>query len=323
MTNAGMDFSTTSTRPPYNAVVMRIASPTFGYWLRQAIGALAAVDHIACGEAGEAHWNTQPIRRQRGGDRRHPMGLHSDDSMEICMAVAGYGFIDIDTRRFRLRTPSLVAVPQGVAHSEGCLRHDRAYTAVWMWMRAKQMTLYVSQYQPRRGWRCPWFGKAPVAVSRRVGAWFNKERTLNQSWLERWRGELLAVLSHLHQKEIDRAARPRSPGGELGEDQLRVVEWVRGYLDRSYAQSVTLDHVAELAGYSPNYLDALYARWAGAGIRASLIQRRMDRAMTLVRRTTLPFGEIAGKVGYGDALYFSRAFRKYHGLSPTEARNDA
>jgi AraC-like DNA-binding protein len=299
------------------------AAPTPGYWLRQAINALAATEQIQVGERGDAHWNTQPMRRQRGGDRRHPMGLHSDDSLEICMAVAGDGFIDIESTRYRLRMPSFVAVPQGVKHSEGCLRHDRSYTAIWMWMRGGQLSVYLSQYLPRRGWRCPWFAKAPASVSRRLGHWFNRTDALDQDWLEHLRGELFTAMGRIYRSEIDIESADgnrRSQDATFSEDHLRVVEWVQGYLDRSYTQPVTLDHVATLAGYSPNYLDALYSRWAGIGIRASLIERRMERAMTLCRETMLSFKAIAEKVGYGDALYFSRAFRKYHGLSPTEAR---
>jgi len=48
---------------------------------------------------------------------------------------------------------------------------------------------------------------------------------------------------------------------------------------------------------------------------------RMNQASILLKNTHLPVSEIANKVGYPDALNFSKAFKKSYGINPTNYRN--
>jgi two-component system response regulator YesN len=44
----------------------------------------------------------------------------------------------------------------------------------------------------------------------------------------------------------------------------------------------------------------------------------MDKAKQLLLQSTLAVSEVAFAVGYTDPNYFSEAFRKYEGVSPSE-----
>ena len=50
---------------------------------------------------------------------------------------------------------------------------------------------------------------------------------------------------------------------------------------------------------------------------AYLIQTRMDRAKSLLQDEELSVQEVAYLCGYDDPLYFSRAFSRLYGLSPS------
>jgi len=47
----------------------------------------------------------------------------------------------------------------------------------------------------------------------------------------------------------------------------------------------------------------------------------MARARQLLDVTDATIAEIAHEVGYADAFYFSRHFRRHHGMSPSEYRD--
>jgi len=47
---------------------------------------------------------------------------------------------------------------------------------------------------------------------------------------------------------------------------------------------------------------------------------RMEEGARLLRETLLPVGEISERLGFSDQLYFSRCFRRFAGVSPTEYR---
>ena len=50
---------------------------------------------------------------------------------------------------------------------------------------------------------------------------------------------------------------------------------------------------------------------------------RMKKACHLLRSTLLPVGEIAEMLGFSDMLYFSKKFRVFTGVSPTDYRKQA
>ena len=48
---------------------------------------------------------------------------------------------------------------------------------------------------------------------------------------------------------------------------------------------------------------------------------RMHRACLLLRETSLSVGAVSTSLGYSNQLYFSRAFRRHTGQTPTEYRS--
>lgn len=48
---------------------------------------------------------------------------------------------------------------------------------------------------------------------------------------------------------------------------------------------------------------------------------RIDRAVELLQQTDIPVREIAVRVGYTDANYFTKVFKRHLGVTPTEYRN--
>ncbi len=50
---------------------------------------------------------------------------------------------------------------------------------------------------------------------------------------------------------------------------------------------------------------------------------RLEKAKDLLINTNYPIYEIANKVGYSDANYFSRSFSKIYGISPSQCRKEA
>lgn len=52
-------------------------------------------------------------------------------------------------------------------------------------------------------------------------------------------------------------------------------------------------------------------------------QIRLEKAKELLLKTNIPINEVAYKVGYSDANYFSRSFSKIYGLPPSQFRQPA
>lgn len=84
-----------------------------------------------------------------------------------------------------------------------------------------------------------------------------------------------------------------------------------------------VDEVAAIVGLSASHLSALFRAATGGGPLHFHTGVKMARARELLDSTTLGIAEVAARVGYVDALYFSRQFRRHHGASPSEYRAQA
>ena len=71
----------------------------------------------------------------------------------------------------------------------------------------------------------------------------------------------------------------------------------------------------------PNYLSRLFKRITGEGCNEYIVRKRIEKAKALLEATTMKIGEIAQTVGYTDMNYFSLAFKKHTGMSPTKYRS--
>lgn len=94
---------------------------------------------------------------------------------------------------------------------------------------------------------------------------------------------------------------------------IRVVEdLVRRQPDIPYSVA----EIAVAARVTPNYFSSLFHDYTGQTFSEFLGEKRMAAAKKLLGDLTLNISEVAFRVGYGDAGYFTRRFRQATGVSP-------
>jgi AraC family transcriptional regulator, transcriptional activator of pobA len=87
-----------------------------------------------------------------------------------------------------------------------------------------------------------------------------------------------------------------------------------------FATPLTIEDVARRLALSPRQLQRVFANVEGVGFREYLCELRMAHAAALLAATDLPITEIARRVGYRNASQFSKAFKRVHGVKPSDAR---
>lgn len=96
-----------------------------------------------------------------------------------------------------------------------------------------------------------------------------------------------------------------------------VSEQILSYMD-AHSDEVTLKNIAMHFGYHPNYLSAMLRRETGRTFSEILLEKRMERAVLLMKNTTLSIEEISAMLGYGNHSNFYKAFKTYYGTTPRE-----
>jgi AraC family transcriptional regulator of arabinose operon len=110
-----------------------------------------------------------------------------------------------------------------------------------------------------------------------------------------------------------------NPLGERIRIDLRI-QRVLNYLSAKYMNAVTVEMLASLANLSPSRFAVLFKNEVGCAPIAYLERCRISQAERFLKWTKLPVSEIAEKVGFNSPFYFSKTFRKHHGIAPREYR---
>lgn len=106
------------------------------------------------------------------------------------------------------------------------------------------------------------------------------------------------------------------------EDVHYTISNARHYIDEHLAEDISVSSIAESLYITPNYFSRLFKRITGEGCNEYIVRKRIEKAKSLLETTSIKTGKIAMMVGYRDTNYFSLAFKKHTGKSPTKYREE-
>jgi len=92
-------------------------------------------------------------------------------------------------------------------------------------------------------------------------------------------------------------------------------------VDAEYAAELSLDDIARRVASSRRQLQRAYAEIGRTTFREHLTAVRMERAGELLDRRGVTIREVAHRVGYRQPAQFAKAFRRHHGVAPSDFRH--
>jgi AraC family transcriptional regulator len=117
---------------------------------------------------------------------------------------------------------------------------------------------------------------------------------------------------------VDRSAIMPEPSNGLSRERLKRV---RDYIETHLDDRLTLTDLAGVACLSPYHFSRSFKQAVGIGPQRYVMQRRLERAKTLMRRTNQPLAEIAQRVGFSDQSHLTSIFRRETGVTPGRYRS--
>ncbi len=100
--------------------------------------------------------------------------------------------------------------------------------------------------------------------------------------------------------------------------KTRVVSEIKQYICTHINEKLTLNDVALIYNFSPNYMSQLFAKYGDSGFVEFVTETRVANAKTMLAQGDLKIYEIADALGFESAFYFSKVFKKIVGMSPRE-----
>lgn len=230
--------------------------------------------------------------------------------LSIIYCVAGSGRVRIGDRQYELRAGQILVLPPGEvcdyrSHSDDPWKVYRIHLAG---RRARSVLRLLTDNE-----KCSIFtiGHDPSTIEA-LEAIYDSMRGHESTHL------LMTFLAtaKLVWRLAEKSVQPSNP---LNKDQ-RVHATLQFMLQR-LESGVSVGELAAMAHLSRSRYAQVFKRQMGYSVLEYLIRTKMHRAADLLENTDEQVKKIASGLGFRDPLYFSRQFRRVHGVYPTAFRS--
>lgn len=103
-------------------------------------------------------------------------------------------------------------------------------------------------------------------------------------------------------------------------EAVTIIEKAKTYIDENFKKDISLDMVSREVDISPYYFSKLFKQETGSNFIEYLTDIRLRNARELLKNSGYSIKEVCVESGYSDPNYFSRIFKKYEGVTPSEFR---
>lgn len=104
------------------------------------------------------------------------------------------------------------------------------------------------------------------------------------------------------------------------DQELDHIGQAKAFMQKNFAKPIQLEDVAKAVHVSPYHLSHLFPQTTGTTFSQALLRIRIEKAKDLLKDTKLTISDIALETGFNSSAYFTRAFKKWQKMTPSEYR---
>lgn len=130
----------------------------------------------------------------------------------------------------------------------------------------------------------------------------------------------VCYLIHQILHELIQVTREPDGGSALSFGSAHVVDQARKYIEEHYRETLTIDFICQQMNFSKFYLCRLFKEQTGQTLHRYLTDYRINKSKEYLTRSRLTIHAIAREVGFKNTLAYSRAFKQYVNMTPSEYR---
>jgi AraC family transcriptional regulator len=109
----------------------------------------------------------------------------------------------------------------------------------------------------------------------------------------------------------------------LKEDYIGRINKAIAFIEANLDKDLSLDNIAREGSYSPFHFHRIFAAITGETLNAFINRRRIERvASALMKDKRTPITELAAEYGFNSPPSFTRSFKKFYGISPSQFREN-
>lgn len=245
-------------------------------------------------------------------------GMHYHYRPELFLQLQGATEFSFPRENFRLNAGEICIIPAGVPHGEiACPETDRPFRNLVAGFYNNTLSLHFA-HEARPGKpdiEVIEFFDAPnldvfLVLANTTAQTHNMHGPARDTVLK---GLLLALLG-LFRNIVETGT------GELNSDIGKVFQ-AKCLVREQFANSeLSVHHIAELLGCSPDYLSHLFHLETKERLTRYIQRIRIDGSILALETAALTISEIAYASGFADPAYFARVFKQHKGVTPQKYR---
>ena len=150
--------------------------------------------------------------------------------------------------------------------------------------------------------------------------WSERIRALESEMCQRREGYQDAAVSLLRLLLVEVARLAAELVGDLRLKDEPLLAAVFAFIEAHFREPISLKDVAQAVSLSPGHLTTIIRRKSGRTVLEWITERRLAEARRLLVETDLAVEDVGRRVGYVEAGYFVRTFRRAYSLTPASWR---
>ena len=244
---------------------------------------------------------------------------HDHSAVEILLTMEGVVTYTVEDMVYQVRKGEVLIVPPDTLHDlsmgEGSSRYLFLFEpdAIMTMRDIKSMAKYFNKpFHLRDG------SDAHLRIRElllRAKDAYDKQELM---WNTMCYSSILRIYAVLGQRYLS-GIRTRPADGQRNMDS-EFITAVMTYINNHYREELSLEDVAQFAGFSRYYFSRSFKKQTGYSFQDYLCQKRLQVAIDLLIRTNRPMHEVAMESGFGSVATFNRVFREKKGCTPTQYR---
>jgi len=255
--------------------------------------------------------------------------LHWHEHFEIIVMEQGSAVFHIDSQPYEARQGDLLLVPSGGLHVGYSLQEgDVRYVSIVIhsslfndWVHDPQHEKYVAPYLDNRFQ----FPVKPNEQSSENPVYYSILSGIIAEYRSKGPAYQLVIKNQLHLlfTLLSRTFLPHQheckPKERLSVNRERFKPLLE-HLEVHFAEKISIEQAAKSVNLNPYHFCKTFKKLTGRTFVDYINVYRMDEAERLLLETPLSITEIAGMAGCDNPNYFTKLYKQYKGLTPSQAR---
>ena len=105
------------------------------------------------------------------------------------------------------------------------------------------------------------------------------------------------------------------------EEYPQLITKITQFVDENYSLPISNKMIGDIFSYHPNYINRVFKKCIGQSLHNYILNVRLEKAVALIRETTLPLSDISQQCGFCTQAYFTKKFKEKFNTTPNKLKN--